>query len=184
MFIKIMLGAILAITLAPCTTIAQSENSTRPSGLSGRIAINPGLTLMIPLGDLGDIASAGLGINGELQYHPTDNVACFGHLGINPYFAGERYKFRQIAVVAGAKYYALETIYIGGSAGVLINRLEELYYGLIFKQNQFMLGLHGGLEIPLRGLFLDLQGSFILAGDYTSLGLRLGLVVPVGNLTQ
>lgn len=149
-----------------------------------QMSVGPGLEIAIPIGNLSNVANLGIGASGQFQYNLNDNMAVTGTLGYIHFLTDvDGVSFGMIPLQAGFKYYFSGGLYAMGQVGLHFARSSYSALGTSYSNtsNDVSLGIGAGYELALGNMKLDLAGRFQLISDANYLGLRAGLVFPIGD---
>lgn len=144
-----------------------------------QMTIGPGLELAIPIGDWSGVANFGIGATGQFQYNLNDKMAITGTTGYIHFLSDGEGSMGMIPLQAGFKYYFVENAYGMAQLGLHFTRFSA--FGYSDTSTDFSFGIGGGYEIELGNMMLDLGARFQLIDDGNYLGIRAGLVFPIGG---
>lgn len=152
-----------------------------------QITISPGLEVAVPLGNWSSFANLGIGASAQVQYTINEKLAATGTLGYIHFLTDKAYgtdfSVGAIPLQAGLKYYFAPNCYGMGQLGFHIMRASVTVLGQKTSDSDtnLSLGVGAGYEVNLGNLKLDLAGRFQFVDDASYLGLRAGLVFPLGG---
>ena len=144
-----------------------------------QMTIGPGLELAIPIGDWSSVANFGIGATGQFQYNLNDKMAITGTTGYIHFLSDGGLSMGMIPLQGGFKYYFVENAYGMAQLGLHFTRASA--FGYSDTSTDFSFGIGGGYEIELGNMMLDLGARFQLVDDANYLGIRAGLVFPIGG---
>jgi opacity protein-like surface antigen len=168
---KILLAIILLSGLSVFTAQAQ-------------MSVGPGLEIALPIGDFSSVANLGIGATGQFQYNINESMAVTGTTGYIHFLTDvDGVSFGMIPIQVGFKYYFSGGLYGMGQLGLHMARSSYSYLGTSYSDtsNEFSFGVGAGYELALSKMKLDLAGRFQLINDANYLGVRAGLVFPIGG---
>jgi hypothetical protein len=150
---------------------------------NAQMTIGPGLELAIPIGDWSGAANFGIGATGQFQYKLNDNMAVTGTTGYIHFLTEDGFSMGMIPLQGGFKYYFVENAYGMAQLGLHFTRVGFSYGGFSDSDTStdFSFGIGGGYEVELGNMMLDLAGRFQFVDDGNYLGIRAGLVFPIGD---
>lgn len=81
-----------------------------------------GVKAVAPIGDFGDFSSFGLGAEAQAEYSFSTKFSGVGSLGYTHYFEKDNsgVKLGALPILAGVRYYATPSFFLGAKAGVAI----------------------------------------------------------------
>jgi len=148
-----------------------TKKQKRTRGLDrSKLRAGLGAELAIYIGDGGGI---GLGGTARVEYSLNNKMTATATTGFVPFIS--KFSGGIIPLQAGLKYYFQKNIYGLGQAGL------HIYTG-DGGETKVSLAAGAGYEVPLqRGMTLDLGARIQLIDNLNYLGLRAGILFPLGG---
>lgn len=107
----------LLALLTTCFAAAKAQDKSSASAAGFHFAA--GLDLALPVGDLSDVESFGIGAEIQPEYNISDEASFVGSTGYTRYIAKKDFDgVGFIPVLVGARYYPTPSFFVGGKVGL------------------------------------------------------------------